>query len=412
MSLYSNDLTPDEEKDFRNKQYIYRILYDIGYGAGGKPMDAYQFIRPTCEDFLRSSEYNDSKVGLYEAVDKYIKSHDWSEEVPINTLSEDYRVFEDFVSAYNQFSAEGKEFTIDDKCFDKGLRNKFIISLSDTEIEQLGLDKYDRDACKEKILSILRGESIAGKDLVFLEDKTVITDIRLPSESNDSVNAVVLCEDEIYLTCLNRVSDVDSGVRAADIANNAELRLSINKQIEYGGIALGMEYKNDYYSIPLSNNEASALYDLTNREVLCKFATSIPQYFEDLENREDNRAAEFREKLNESNVVVEDSRQDEYGLELFFTSGGPLADYLIVCSSDPTISSKDLMGFFYNSFKDGTKEINAKFFPLDSNSHERESRVLLGNKEMDIFSNFLESGKAITVSKDKEDKPKEKQERQ
>lgn len=407
MSLYLDDMI-----SFNDRQYLYRIMYDIGYGAGRNPMDAYQCIRPTCEDFLRSSEYKNSKMGLYEAVEEYIKTYDWSGEVPIDTLSEDYRVFEDFVSAYNQLSAEGKEFTIDDKCFDRGMRNEFLIELSDTEIERLGLDRHDRDACKEKILSILRGESIAGKDLLPLEDETVITDIRLPSESNDSVNAVVLCEDEVYLTCLNRVSDVDSSVRAADIANNAELRLSINKQIEYGGIALGMEYKNDYYTIPLSNNEASALYDLTNREVLCKFATSISQYFEDLENREYSRAAEFREKLNESNVVVEDSRQDEYGLELFFTSDGPLADYLIVCSSDPTISSKDLIGFFYNSFKDGTKEIDAKFFPLDSNSHERESRVLLGNKEMDILSDFFESGKAITASKDKENKSKEKQERQ
>ena len=269
------------------KRYIYRILYDIGHDTNRDPLAVYSTIKYTCDSFMQSSEYKDLECGLYEAAEKYIKEHGWSKEVePVNTLSEDYRAFEDFVFRYNHLNAKGQEFTIDDESLFPGLRNDFIIKLTDTEVEHLGLNRFDREACLEKILSVLRGESLATKDIVFRENETTVTDIELPSEINDTVNAVVFCEDEVYRTCLNRATGFEHEESASYIASNSELMLSINKQIEYGGVVLGMEYGLEYYLVPLSEKEASDLYDLVNREVLCKYGISIPDHFEKLEKRE------------------------------------------------------------------------------------------------------------------------------
>lgn len=168
---------------------------------------------------------------------------------------------------------------------------EFTIKLSEKELDDLGVSPYDKQACEEKIMSVLRGESLAAKDLDFDEAVISRSDIELPTESKGAVTAVIFCEDGVYAEALKRAGGNDSYLNfsPAYIASNSELRISINKEIEFGGIGLGMEYGGNYYNIPISEDEASKLYDITNREVLVKYGTSISQYFEDLSSKEIGR---------------------------------------------------------------------------------------------------------------------------
>lgn len=167
---------------------------------------------------------------------------------------------------------------------------EFRIKLTDKELEKLGVSPDDKQACEEKIMSVLRGESLAAKDLNFDEAEISTSDIELPSESDGAFTAVIFCEDEVYADALKRAGGSDSYLySSAYIASKSELRISINKEIEFGGIGLGMEYDGNYYNIPISETEASKLYDMTNREVLSKYGTSISQYFEDLSSKEIKR---------------------------------------------------------------------------------------------------------------------------
>ena len=180
---------------------------------------------------------------------------------------------------------------------------EFKIKLTDKELEKLGVSPDDKQACEEKIMSVLRGESLAAKDLNFDEAVISRSDIELPTESKGAVTAVIFCEDEVYAEALKRAGGNDSYLNFSPtyIASNSELRISINKEIEFGGIGLGMEYDGNYYNIPISENEASKLYDMTNREVLTIFGTSISQYFEDLSSREDERERMLAIKNNARN---------------------------------------------------------------------------------------------------------------
>ena len=122
--------TEKENASMDNKQldvdYCSRIFYDIAHEDFKSAEEAFSVIRPAIENFVKSDEFENKNIGLYEAAEIYIDNHDWPEPNESVLGSKDFKKFDEFVSKYTELDKKGIEFTIDDKVFDKKDLNNTI----------------------------------------------------------------------------------------------------------------------------------------------------------------------------------------------------------------------------------------------------------------------------------------------